>query len=220
MNKLIFLPAVFFIFLMGASSRAGTELISDAATPVRPERAPEPFSFFSPNIEVFFSPGDACVNAVVREILKAKSSVRILTTQMNLADVATALAKVRDDRNRNVEVTVIFDQTQVGSGGGETRRYLKGYNIRMLVDTVRPVDSNVIIIDKDVVLSGSGPLTVQATQAAGNLIVIRNNQRIINAYSDYWDSRIQHARTAALSPPRSDVRSANTTIRRRKVALR
>ena len=58
-----------------------------------------------------------------------------------------------------------------------------------------PVDSNIIVIDDDVVLTGSSALTAEATASAGNLIVIRNNQRVVNAYIDYWNGSVKNARS-------------------------
>jgi phosphatidylserine/phosphatidylglycerophosphate/cardiolipin synthase-like enzyme len=211
MKKLTLLSELIVVALTSTAAFAGTD--------APPDRIVEsaPFSFSSPNIEVFFSPGDACVDVMVREISKAKSSICVWSAQLNLERVAGALAVAR---SRNVDVIILLDQAQVEGGSSATRTYLRKNDVRVLVDKQRPVDSNVVLIDNDVVLSGSGPFSVQATRVAGNLIVIRNNRKIANAYIEHWNSRMEQGRTAALSVRHAPIRAAARATPRRKIAAR
>lgn len=163
--------------------------------------------FFSPgarqahgeSLEVYFSPGDACLNAIVQEILKAKSSVCVLSSELNSREIAGALGAVSKN---HVNVTVLLDQDRLG-GGGLTRTYLKTNHVSVLVDKVRSVESNVVLIDDKVVLAGSCPMTVQSAQHTGNLLIIRNNQTVFNSYFSHWTDHLrQGGRITEQNKPR------------------
>jgi mitochondrial cardiolipin hydrolase len=150
-------------------------------------------------IEAFFSPGEAWLNAIVQEISKATSSVRVMTSELNSKDIAGALAAARV---KNVDVIVMLDQERIPVGGRPTRSFLADKGVLILTNKGNPIESNIVLIDDETVLCGSAPFTYQATQGAANLVVIRQNAKVINYYINHWNENMSRtAKVTAFAEP-------------------
>ena len=218
MKKLPFMTA-FPLFIALAPLFAGDDSPSELTATQNVTKSLEvsPIRVSSQNVDVFFSPSDAYVPAMVQEILKAKDSVLVLTAELNLAKIAGALASVKGN---NVDVRVMLDQNRLESGGVKTRRYLKQHDVKMFFDNIKPVDTSAIVIDSNVVLSGTCALTEEGTAQAGTLTVIRNNPPVVSSYLDSWNSHANHGRTVVAEARQDGNHSRRRLAKRAQIAVR
>src|SRR5687767_14959615 len=95
-------------------------ILSAAAAPAQRRKvAPEPEAptpaAAEAGVEVYFSPGGGCTDAIVREIDAAKSTVKVQAYRITSVPIVRALVKVHE---RGVAVTVVVD-----SDGASERKY-------------------------------------------------------------------------------------------------
>jgi phosphatidylserine/phosphatidylglycerophosphate/cardiolipin synthase-like enzyme len=143
-----------------------------------------------PPIEVYFSPHGGCTEAVVGEIDAAKTGILVQAYSFTSAPIAKALV---DAHRRGVKIDVILDESQ------ETEKYseadfLVHAGIPVKIDAQHAIAHNkVMVIDGQVVITGSFNFTRQAEQAnAENLLVIRD-KTIADKYAANWRAHEEHS---------------------------
>ena len=141
-------------------------------------------------VGVFFSPKGGCTEAVVSELSKAKKTVLVQAYSFTSAPIAKALV---DAHKRGVKVLVILDKSQ------RTERYssatfLLNEGITPLIDAKHAIAHNkVMVIDGEVVLTGSFNFTKAAEQSnAENLLVIRD-AALASKYDKNWHEHEGHS---------------------------
>ena len=140
--------------------------------------------------EVYFSPNGGCTQAVVRELGKAKSSVRVQAYSFTSAPIARALL---DAHKRGVRVDVILDKNQ------STERYssatfLFNSGIPIKIDAQHAIaHSKVMVIDGMTVITGSFNFTKAAEENnEENLLIIRDI-KLAERYAEHWQEHLQHS---------------------------
>jgi phosphatidylserine/phosphatidylglycerophosphate/cardiolipin synthase-like enzyme len=145
---------------------------------------------------VYFSPGGGCTEAIVREIVAARQTIRVQAYSFTSAPIAAAL---RDAHRRGVNVGVLLDKSQeTGRYSSATFLYNAGIDTR--IDDAHAIAHNkVIVIDGATVLTGSFNFSRAAEEKnAENLLVLRD-ARLADRYADNWREHARHAR--AYAPP-------------------
>ncbi|HEY4760637.1 MAG TPA: phospholipase D family protein [Thermoguttaceae bacterium] len=143
-----------------------------------------------PPIEVYFSPHGGCTDAIVREIEVAGSSIFVQAYSFTSAPIAKALV---DAYKRGVHVEVILDDSN------KTQKYssadfLHNAHIPVLIDGEHAIAHNkIMIIDGQVVITGSFNFTKQAEQGnAENLLIIRD-RAFADRYIANWRLHAGHS---------------------------
>lgn len=159
-----------------------------------------------PPIEVHFSPHGGCTEAVVNEIDTAKASILVQAYSFTSAPIAKALVEAR---RRGLGIEVILDDSQE-SEKYSSADFLVHAGIPVLVDAKHAIAHNkVMILDGDVVITGSFNFTKQAEQAnAENLLVIRD-KALADKYTENWRSHAEHSEPYErkdISRPRREAR--------------
>jgi phosphatidylserine/phosphatidylglycerophosphate/cardiolipin synthase-like enzyme len=175
-------------------------LIALVAIVSRPARQPSHRMEQLPPLEVYFSPGGGCTQAIVNEIDSARQSVRVQAYSFTSAPIAAAL---RQAHRRGVKVEVILDHSQ------QTDRYssadfLHNAGIGVWIDDQHAIAHNkVMIIDDRVVITGSFNFTKSAeTSNAENLLIIRD-AKVAAIYTDNWLAHLAHSRAyQGRAPPK------------------
>lgn len=168
------LVAVLFV-LVGCSSKV--------ETPEPQKLAP------SPTYSIHFS---GCVDAIVKEISKAKKTILVQAYYITHAKIVKALVDAKD---RGVNVQVICDK---GVTKNKTQKeILKRFHdagISVLVDGVHQIAHNkVMIIDDEVVITGSFNFTNAAeSHNAENLVIVINSDWA-EMYSANWHKHKAHS---------------------------
>jgi phosphatidylserine/phosphatidylglycerophosphate/cardiolipin synthase-like enzyme len=143
-----------------------------------------------PPVEVYFSPNSGTTEAIVREINRARSEIRIQAYSFTSAPIAEALLKAH---KRGIGVEVIHDKSQ------KTQKYssatfLMNARIPTYIDARHAIAHNkIIIIDQSVVITGSFNFTKAAEDKnAENLLIIRSKE-LAKPYLDNWRRHRDHS---------------------------
>lgn len=144
----------------------------------------------NPRWEVYFSPHGGCTEAVVREIEKARESVRVQAYSFTSAPIATAL---REARRRGVDVRVILDHSNVSQHYSEAD-FLSRAGIPALIDAEHAIAHNkVMVLDRRIVVTGSFNFTRAAEERnAENLLVIEDPE-LAARYLKNWEDHAEHS---------------------------
>ncbi len=144
----------------------------------------------APKINVCFSPYGGCPFAIADEIAEATTDLRIQAYALNAKPIADAVVKAKES---GVNVEILLDKgSESAQNNGTFFSTLHGIPTRL--DGMHTVaDSNVIIIDKKVVITGSFSFTREAEyKNAENLVIIRS-AGIAGKYLENWDLHYGHA---------------------------
>ncbi len=147
---------------------------------------------FSPSqsISVYFSPNGGCTDAIVKELVNAKSSILMQAYSFTSAPIAKSLLEAR---KRGVKVEVILDKSQLTEKySSVTFLYNSGISTR--IDAAHAIAHNkVMMIDGEVVITGSFNFTRAAEEKnAENLLVIRD--KVLAArYVENWKEHADHS---------------------------
>jgi phosphatidylserine/phosphatidylglycerophosphate/cardiolipin synthase-like enzyme len=142
---------------------------------------------FSPaaSYSICFTPAEKCARQIINAINQAKNTVAVQAYSFTSTPIAKALIRAQ---KRHVEVMVIIDQSQL-INYSKVWRLLKTPIPIWLDNTVRIAHNKVIIIDKQIVVTGSYNFTNAAEyKNAENLLVI-NDTALANRYWKNWLSR-------------------------------
>jgi phosphatidylserine/phosphatidylglycerophosphate/cardiolipin synthase-like enzyme len=143
-----------------------------------------------PPVDVYFSPHGGCTDAVVRELDAAKQTVFVQAYSFTSREIARALD---DAKARGVVVHVILDKTNIKEPSNADADIAE-HGISMLVDSKHSIAHNkVMIIDSQVVITGSFNFTEQAERSnAENLLVI-HDPALASRYLANWHDHEAHS---------------------------
>ena len=137
------------------------------------------------NVEVAFSPRDDVRSLIVERIGRAKETVQMQAYLLTDRRVANALVAAR---KRGVEVEVIGDAIQHGTGGLPHVKALDRAGVRVFLnESYASAHDKVIIVDGATdaafVMTGSYNFTASAQQHnAENLVVLSGNRAVTDRY--------------------------------------
>lgn len=144
--------------------------------------------------EVCFTPGADCTAVVVRELGRAKQSVRMQAYGFTSAPVAKALVEAT---RRGVAVEVILD------GSNRTGRYsaltfLVHESVPTSVDAAHAIAHNkVIIIDDHIVITGSFNFTAAAQKNNAENLLVLEDPALAARYIANWRVHLAHSEAVA-----------------------
>jgi phosphatidylserine/phosphatidylglycerophosphate/cardiolipin synthase-like enzyme len=143
------------------------------------------------DIDVYFSPGGGCTDAVVAAIAGAKQNVAIAAYSFTSTPIARAVA---DAHRRGVEIVVVMDKSQ------RTEKYtsatfLTNAGVRVLIDeTHDAMHSKYMVIDGATVLTGSFNYSRAAEETnAENMLILRRPE-LAKQYLDNFAKHLAHAK--------------------------
>jgi phosphatidylserine/phosphatidylglycerophosphate/cardiolipin synthase-like enzyme len=143
-----------------------------------------------PPIEVRFSPKGGCTDAIVGELNAARSSILIQAYSFTSAPIAKAIVEAH---RRGVHVEAILDSSHKTAKYSEAD-FLYNAGIPVMLDSRHAIAHNkIIIIDGQVVLTGSFNFTKSAEQSnAENLLIIRDTA-LADQYTANWKLHAKHS---------------------------
>lgn len=125
-------------------------------------------------VDIRFSPKGGCTEAIVQQINQAQKEIKIMIYSFTSEFIANALLQAF---NRGVYIEIIIDE------GNDTSRYsqtpfLRQNGIKVYVDGKEAIHHNkVIIIDQEIVITGSFNFSKAAEQSnAENLIILKSTE--------------------------------------------
>jgi hypothetical protein len=143
-----------------------------------------------PPTEVLFSPKGGCADAIVKEVKAAKSSALVQAYWFTSAAVAKALVEAH---KRGVKVEVILDRSRTEIDN-EQADFIVQNDVPTFIDDQHTTAHNkVIVIDGNVVITGSFNFTDQAeNENAENLLIIRD-KGIADKFTANWKAHVKHS---------------------------
>ena len=140
-------------------------------------------------ISIYFSPRGGAQQAIVDTIGQAKESVYVQAYSFTSTPIAKALV---DASRRGVKVEAILDKSQrKATYTGAT--FLKNEGIPVWIDDKHAIAHNkVMVIDEDIVITGSFNFTKAAEEkSAENLLIIRDAS-LAKIYLTNWKKHQEH----------------------------
>lgn len=153
-------------------------------------------------VQLAFTPGDDATQIIVEAIQAARSQILVQAFSFTNQKIADALIA---SQKRDVKVRIIADRGQIKRMERGLIPYLAAQGIDIFVDSKHDAAHNkVMIIDHDserpAVITGSFNFTHAAqSRNAENVLIIRGNERLAQAYFENWQRHYNHAH-AYLTP--------------------
>ena len=141
-------------------------------------------------IRVYFTPGDSAERAIVDQLLSAKESILVQAYSFTNPAIASALA---DARSRGVNVVILLDKSH------RTQRYsaadfTANAGITTLIDDRHAIAHNkIMIIDGQVVITGSYNFTRAAEKSNAENLVIIESGSVAEKYHNNWQKHRRHS---------------------------
>lgn len=163
---LLLVPLLFFVF------------------PLRGAESPPP-------IEAFFSPKGGCTAAIVNQIHRARTLIRVQAYSFTSAPIAQALVEAHQ---RGVQVQVILDRSQENAKYSSAK-FLEHAGVTTLIDDRHAIAHNkVMVIDDEVLITGSFNFTKAAEENnAENLLILRD-KALAARFTRNWEEHLKHSR--------------------------
>ena len=139
---------------------------------------------------VYFSPKGGCTEAIIKELDRSKTSVLVQAYSFTSAPIAKALLNAH---KRGVKVEVILDKSQRREKYSSAD-FMANSGIPTMIDAEHAIAHNkVMIIDGEVVITGSFNFTKAAEEKnAENLLVIRD-KALAAKYIENWKAHAWHS---------------------------
>jgi phosphatidylserine/phosphatidylglycerophosphate/cardiolipin synthase-like enzyme len=139
---------------------------------------------------VCFTPGANCTDTIVKTLSDAKRTILVQAYSFTSAPLAKALL---DAHKRGVQVQVILDKSQ------RTEKYssadfLANQGVPTMIDANHAIAHNkVIVIDGELVITGSFNFTKAAQEKNAENVLIIRDQALAAQYTQNWDAHGQHS---------------------------
>lgn len=141
------------------------------------------------SIEVGFSPEGSAQRLVLKAINEAKQSIQILAYSFQAPEIMQALT---DAGKRGVKVRVVVDKKRnLAASNQKALRFVTANGVELRTnDRFNIHHDKTIIVDSEIVLTGSFNFTASAGSAnSENVVVIREAPEIAKQYLAHWQSR-------------------------------
>jgi phosphatidylserine/phosphatidylglycerophosphate/cardiolipin synthase-like enzyme len=139
---------------------------------------------------VCFTPGTNCTERIVNAIGEAKTSILVQAYSFTSAPIAKALL---DAHRRGVRVEVILDKSQ-RSEKYSAADFLANQGVPTMIDAEHAISHNkVMIIDNELVITGSFNFTKAAQKKNAENVLIIRDKALADQYSQNWQVHAQHS---------------------------
>ena len=142
------------------------------------------------HIRVYFTPGDSAESAIAEQLVGAKDSILVQAYSFTNPAIANALV---DAQQRGVRVIVLLDKshrTQKYSAAGLTSQG----GVETLIDDRHAIAHNkIMIIDGQIVITGSYNFTKAAEKSNAENMVIIDSPAIAAKYLQNWHKHRNHS---------------------------
>jgi phosphatidylserine/phosphatidylglycerophosphate/cardiolipin synthase-like enzyme len=141
-------------------------------------------------IGVYFSPDGGATNAIVREIGAAQNEVLVQAYVLSFQPIVGALMNAH---KKGVAVRLILDKSERGEGL-TPGTILANAGVPVFLDNKHVLaHSNIIIIDRQTVITGSFSFTRAAEEANSEDLVIIKSPEVAKEYCDNWERHRDHS---------------------------
>lgn len=189
--KNIFKSFLILLMLSGCEPVNGVAYTSERSDPVAPlpvSSTPETCSM--PEYEVHFSPHGGCQEMVVRLINNAKSEILVQAYSFTAKPIGDALVAAK---TRGVKVQILLDKSDPTEKNSLVPM-MQANKVPYWIDSKHPIAHNkVVIVDKELVETGSYNYTGNAELNGENCLTIHNSE-LAAKYIDNWNQHREHSK--------------------------
>lgn len=140
--------------------------------------------------QICFSPKGGCTEAIVKEISHAKSEIYVQAYSFTSVPIAKALV---DAHKRGIKVEAILDKSQK-KARYTSATFLNNAGIPTHIDSKHAIAHNkIMIIDKEIVITGSFNFTKAAEEKNAENLLILKNKELANKYLVNWNKHREHS---------------------------
>jgi phosphatidylserine/phosphatidylglycerophosphate/cardiolipin synthase-like enzyme len=141
-------------------------------------------------VQIYFSPHGSCTESIVTELNKAKSEILVQAYSFTSKPIANALV---DAQKRGVHTEIILDKSNIRDKYSAAD-FTAHMGIPTYIDANHSIAHNkVMIIDREVVITGSFNFTRAAEENnAENLLIIRSGD-LAKEYLENWEKHKAHS---------------------------
>ncbi len=130
-------------------------------------------------IHTYFSPGDACRNAIIQQIGQAVQRLQICVFTISDDTIANAILT---SHKKGVEIRIITDNDKSEDDGSDIARFAKQGIVVKTDTTPNHMHHKFMVCDEQAVLTGSYNWTRSAAQYNHENILLTNNSATVKAY--------------------------------------
>jgi phosphatidylserine/phosphatidylglycerophosphate/cardiolipin synthase-like enzyme len=162
-----------------------------AGTHGSPTRAIAQSPLTSAHTSCYFSPEGKCLEAIIDQLAAAQNSIELEGRSLTATSIADALISAK---RRGVHVTLVLDAAQTSEHRDQVRKLVRA-GIPISLDARHAVaDNRVILIDEQVVITGSFSFAeVSAQENADNLLILRNQPQLQASYENDFRIHVAHS---------------------------
>jgi phosphatidylserine/phosphatidylglycerophosphate/cardiolipin synthase-like enzyme len=141
-------------------------------------------------VQVYFSPRGGCTEAIVRELNGAQKEILVQAYSFTSKPIVKALVEAH---RRGVTTEIILDKSQRREKYSAAD-FTAHMGIPTYIDSAHAIAHNkVMVIDRDVVITGSFNFTKAAEEKnAENMLIIRSRE-LTKEYLDNWEKHKSHS---------------------------
>ncbi len=147
---------------------------------------------------IYFTPPVGGASGITKQIDGSKKSIKVMAYGFTSLNLAEALVRAK---KRGVDVALIQDEKS-SQNNREALQKLLDAGIEVRSDGKHAIQHNkVMVIDQDVVITGSYNFTNSAeTRNAENIMIVKS-EYAARRYSDNWNNHWEHAIKVIELPP-------------------
>jgi phosphatidylserine/phosphatidylglycerophosphate/cardiolipin synthase-like enzyme len=148
------------------------------------------YKTYFPIYDVCFTPTENCADKIISVIDDSNKSIYVMAYGFTSVPITDSLLRAKA---RGVEVDVILDKSNAGVKKTIPITFSDN-KIPVYIDYRPPIAHNkVMIIDNNIVITGSYNFTGNAQKNAENVIFIRNLNKVKHLYMNNWNHRQQQS---------------------------
>jgi hypothetical protein len=149
-------------------------------------------------LAIYFTPPAGAASGLIKQIDGAKKSIKVMAYGFTATNLAEALVRAK---RRGVDVGLIQDEKSA-QNNRETLPILLAAGIEVRSDGKHAIQHNkVMLIDDDIVITGSYNFTKSAeSRNAENIMIVRSSYAA-KRYADNWKSHWEHSEKVTDLPP-------------------
>ena len=141
-------------------------------------------------VQVCFSPGGGCTDAIVGELNKANKEILVQAYSFTSQPIAKALV---DAHKRGVRTEIILDKSQRGDKYSAAD-FTAHMGVPTYIDSAHTIAHNkIMVIDQETVITGSFNFTKAAEERNAENILVIKSRKLAKEYFDNWEKHKSHS---------------------------
>jgi phosphatidylserine/phosphatidylglycerophosphate/cardiolipin synthase-like enzyme len=149
-------------------------------------------------LAIYFTPPAGAASGLIKQIDGAKKSIKVMAYGFTATNLAEALVRAK---RRGIDVTLIQDEKSA-QNNRETLPILLAAGIEVRSDGKHAIQHNkVMLIDDDIVITGSYNFTKSAEKRNAENIMIVRSTYAAKRYADNWKIHWDHSEKVTDLPP-------------------